>query len=237
MARVARVVAVDYPHHITQRGNNHQIVFSDDSDYPKYLSFVKKYSQEYDLGICCYCLMPNHVHFIAIPHNEFSLAKTFNFAHMRYSQYFNKKQRQCGHLWQGRFYSCVLDEPHLVMAAQYIERNPVRAKIVKKAQDWKWSSANYNTGKQKNDLVINTPLFGYISETQSTWERRLEKQDEENDMEAIRRNTKTGLPLGKDKFILRLEEEMGRELQSKPRGRPWLKEKSILAAPIKTKEK
>ena len=141
MTRIARIIAVDYPHHITQRGNNHRIVFNDDEDRKKYLSLVREYAQKYKISILCYCLMSNHVHFISIPHKEDSLAKTFNFAHMRYSQYFNKKTSSCGHLWQSRFYSCVLDEPHLIMAARYIERNPVRAKMVKKAWEWKWSSA------------------------------------------------------------------------------------------------
>jgi len=91
MARVARIVAVEYPYHITQRGNNRQIVFNDDADREKYLTLVKKYSQQYKTNILSYYLMSNHVHFTAIPYKEDSLAKTFNFAHMRYSQYFNKK--------------------------------------------------------------------------------------------------------------------------------------------------
>ena len=80
--------------------------------------------------------MPNHVHFIAIPQQKYSLAKTFNACHMRYSQYYNKKKNKKGHLWQGRFYSCALYAKHLYEAVRYVENNPVRAKIVKKAEQW-----------------------------------------------------------------------------------------------------
>ena len=86
MPRIARVVAVGIPHHITQRGNYRQDVFLDDSDRRKYLLWIQEYSQKYHLNILAYCLMRNHVHFIAIPQKEDSLARTFNTAHMRYSQ-------------------------------------------------------------------------------------------------------------------------------------------------------
>jgi putative transposase len=127
MPRIARVVAVGLPHHITQRGNYRQDVFFDTDDRRQYLLWIGEYSAKYGLSVLAYCLMQNHVHFIAIPREANSLAKTFNAAHMRYSQYFNKKLKQRGHLWQGRFYSCVLDESHLMLASRYIERNPVRA--------------------------------------------------------------------------------------------------------------
>ena len=86
MPRIARVVAVGIPHHITQRGNYRQDVFLDDSDRRKYLLWIQEYSQKYHLNILVYCLMRNHAHFIAIPQKEDSLARTFNTAHMRYSQ-------------------------------------------------------------------------------------------------------------------------------------------------------
>ena len=84
MARIARVVAVGYPHHITQRGNNRKEVFLDNDDRTKYLHLVDHYSKQHKLTLLSYCLMPNHVHFIGIPDKEESLAKTFNFAYMRY---------------------------------------------------------------------------------------------------------------------------------------------------------
>jgi putative transposase len=103
MPRMGRVVYKDNPHHITQRGNYKQKVFGKDEDYKKYLSWLKEYSTKYGVSILSYCLMPNHVHFIAIPREEDSLAKTFKACHVRYAQYFNKKQKRRGHLCKEGF--------------------------------------------------------------------------------------------------------------------------------------
>jgi putative transposase len=220
MTRTARVIVVDYPHHVTQRGNNQQTVFFDDSDRKEYLALIKKYSQEYDLSVLSYCLMPNHVHFIAIPHNEFSLSKTFSSVNAGYSRYANKKEVRSGHLWQCRFYSCVLDESHLIMAARYIENNPVRAKLVRKAWDWKWSSANFNIGNIKEDLIINKSLLEYINSTPTEWKTLLEEKENMEKIEQIRKKTKAGLPLVKGELISDLEKKLNRELQTKSPGRP-----------------
>ncbi len=154
MARIARVVAPGYPHHITQRGNYKQNTFTKDAEYSRYLKWLDEYSDRYKLPILAYCLMPNHVHFIAIPEEENSLAKTFHACHTRYSQYFNKKNNITGHLWQGRFYSCVLDDSHLYAAVRYVEKNPVRAKLVKRAEDWCWSSARAHLNREKSILPL-----------------------------------------------------------------------------------
>ena len=104
MPRIARVVSQGYPHHITQRGNYRQKIFSVDTDYAKYLSFVESESKRYGLKILAYCLMPNHVHFIAVPQSEDSMGKVFKYVNMKYSQCYNKKIGASGHLFQGRFF-------------------------------------------------------------------------------------------------------------------------------------
>lgn len=141
MPRIARVVAKNYPHHVTQRGNYKQPVFEDEQNYELYLQWLEQYSQKNHLDIWAYCLMKNYVHFVCVPRKDDALAKTFNMLHMRYSQYFNKKNNRTGHLWQGRFYSCILDERHVYAAVRYIENNPVRAGLVKQSEDYRWSSA------------------------------------------------------------------------------------------------
>ena len=98
MARMARIIVPNIPHHLTQRGNYRQIVFDTNNDRVQYLSWIKEYSERYGLKVWAYCLMDNHVHFIVVPSDTDSLAKTFNQAHMRYSQYHNEKIGQRGHL-------------------------------------------------------------------------------------------------------------------------------------------
>jgi len=146
MPRRARVVFEGVVHHITQRGNYRQNVFEDDSDKRKYVEFIREYSEKYGMKIYAYCLMSNHVHFIAAPVKEDSLAMTFKYSNMRYSSYFNKKNRRSGHLWQGRFYSCPLQFEHALEALRYVERNPVRAKMVELPWEYEWSSAREHVG-------------------------------------------------------------------------------------------
>ena len=146
MPRRARVVFEGVVHHITQRGNYRQNVFEDDSDKRKYVEFIREYSEKYGMKIYAYCLMSNHVHFIAAPVKEDSLAMIFKYSNMRYSSYFNKKNKRSGHLWQGRFYSCPLQFEHALEALRYVERNPVRARMVELPWEYEWSSAREHVG-------------------------------------------------------------------------------------------
>lgn len=219
MPRMARVVAVGLPRHITQRGNYKQDIFSDDKDRRQYLYWIEEYSAKYRLSIIAYCLMRNHVHFIAIPCEEDSLARTFNTAHMRYSQYFNKKLKQKGHLWQGRFYSCVLDEPRLLLAVRYIETNPVRAKIVELPWQWKWSSASAHIGIGEPILQVSN-FFKIVDMSYKSWKKYIISAQDEKVIINIRKHTLTGLPLGAHVFIEELEKKVNRKLTALRRGRP-----------------
>jgi len=217
MPRIARIVAEDYPHHITQRGNYKQIVFFEDRDYKFYLERLSVYCEKYKLSILAYCLMPNHVHFIAIPKQKDSLAKTFNACHMRYAHYYNRKNDLIGHLWQGRFYSCILDEKHLRAAVRYIENNPVRAKLVDGASQWNWSSAKEHLNKEKG--MIRLADISQFLEVED-WKKYLLHEEERKIIKRIRANTLTGRPLGNEVFIEKLETIFGKRLRPLAHGRP-----------------
>jgi len=220
MPRIARVVVPNIPHHITQRGNYQQIIFQNRTDRELYLGWIKQYSDKYGLKIWVYCLMDNHVHFIVVPQDSGSMARTFNQAHMRYSQYFNLREGKRGHLWQGRFYSCPLDEVHLYAAVRYVERNPVRVGLVKQAEDYPWSSALCHVMKINDPIISNDlPLLQEIPD----WRQYLSTPDEERMMQQIRSCTSTGRPAGSESFVMMIEELLGRALVPQPRGRPWNK--------------
>lgn len=220
MPRIARVVAVGFPHHITQRGNYRQTVFEDEEDYVLYLQLLEKYCKKYSLKIWAYCLMSNHVHIIGVPMDENSLAKTFNAVTMKYAQYFNQKRMVKGHLWQGRFYSCILDERHLYAAVRYIENNPVRAGIVKKPWEYKWSSARAHVGEDKNpNLLDDCYLLKEIDDCLVY----LMEGNNETLINNIRENTRKGRPCGEEPFIKTIEELLGKRLMVLPKGRPFKK--------------
>jgi putative transposase len=219
MPRRARIVAVGLPHHITQRGNFSQAVFENDKDRERYLSWIQEYSAKYKLSNLAYCLMPNHIHFISIPRQEESLARTFNTAHMRYSQYANRKNQRSGHLWQGRFFSCVLDGQHLVAAARYIERNPVRAKLVDKPWQWKWSSAAFHAQRGKSSITLED-IFKFIEIRPLEWEKLMIATEDKDTVESIKRHTLVGRPLGNSHFLETMEKRFQIKLPVLRRGRP-----------------
>ena len=217
MSRIPRLVAVEYPHHITQRGNYQQKVFEEEEDYLCYLEWLYDYSRKYSLKIWAYCLMTNHVHFVAVPMELNSLAKTFNTLNMRYAQYFNKKKKLRGHLWQGRFYSCILDEKHVYASVRYVENNPVRAGIVEVPHDYKWSSAKSHIYKRQ-DPVLSNDCF--LDREIIDWSAYLTKINDEDLIVRIRKSTKDGRPCGDEGFVTKMEGLLRRELKAQPRGRP-----------------
>ncbi len=215
MARISRIVAVEYPHHITQRGVRSMDIFKNDGDRNTYLQFIKEEMQRCDIDVLSWCLMTNHVHFVAVPHNESSLAKGFGEAHKRYTRMKNFSEGVRGYLFQGRFGSCVLDERHLLAAVRYVENNPVAAGIVKHAWDYPWSSAAYHVGNIEDDaLVQDRSLYGLVND----W--RIYLGEEQHDIfNTIRKATRTGRPAGDDDFTITIESRTGRLLRPAKPGR------------------
>ena len=222
MPRLSRAVAIGYPHHVTQRGNYRQTVFAEEDDYARYVELLSGFAPKYDLEIWAWCLMPNHVHFVVVPGCQESLARTFNTVHMIYAQYFNRKRNATGHLWQGRFFSCVLDERHLCAAVRYVEMNPVRGGIVQVPQDYPWSSANSHITGVRDRLLLGRC---FLTETLKDWGRYLALDQDREATAGIIKATKTGRPCGKDDFVRQMEGMLKRRFTALPRGRPSKKEK------------
>ena len=219
MPRMARIVIEGYPHHVTQRGNNKQKAFLDEEDYQAYLEFFERYREKHNLGVLAYCPMPNHVHISACPENTDSLAKTLRSCHMRYAQYFNKKYKRVGHLWQCRFYSCAMEEIHLYSTVRYIENNPVRAKLVERAGDWEWSSAREHLGIGKSIIsLLDISKFLTIGK----WGEYLcsDSEDIEKEVETLKKCTYSGKPMGSNEFIESLAKKFGNRVKCLPAGRP-----------------
>ncbi|MCL4796239.1 MAG: transposase [Bryobacteraceae bacterium] len=141
MPRLPRFVLPGYPHHVTQRGNDRQQVFLDEQDYGVYRRRLFAAAAEYEVTVLAFCLMPNHIHAICVPRHETGLTRMFRRLQGGFSLYSNVRRARCGHLWQERFYSCVMDHNHTFRAMAYIEQNPLRAALVQRAEDWPWSSA------------------------------------------------------------------------------------------------
>ncbi|MFH1317394.1 MAG: transposase [Candidatus Omnitrophota bacterium] len=221
MPRMARVVIPDIPHHIIQRGNRRQAVFLCDDDRKAYLDYLRLYAKPAGINIWAYCLMDNHIHLIVVPKHKTSLAEGFSESQKRYSRMINFREKWRGHLWEGRFKSYPLNELHLYAAMRYVERNPVRAKIVKKPWQYPWSSANAHVNKRKNQILDNCFILKEIKD----WADYISQEDENNDLIRFRMHCNTGRPLGDKEFIAKLEKISGRTLHVKKAGRKKLKKK------------
>lgn len=216
MARMARVVAEGMPHHITQRGNRRQQTFFSDDDYKAYIELMAEWCGEYEVDIWAYCLMPNHIHLVAVPSKAENLRLAIGEAHRRYTRRINFSKGWRGHLWQERFSSFVMDERYLLACVRYIENNPVRAKLVTSAEQWPWSSASAHTSG-KNDKLVN--VASMLSMISAGWEQFLTGALLSEEMEDIRQHERTGRPLGSASFIEQLESNLGRKLKPQKPGR------------------
>lgn len=215
MARLSRLVVPGYPHHVTQRGNGRCQTFFNDEDYALYRDLLAEAAQKSGAQIWSYCLMPNHVHIIVVPQDEDGLRRTFADAHRRYTGYINARRRVTGHLWQGRFGSVVMDEEHLAHAVRYVALNPVRANLVKHAEDWPWSSTRALVCGKDDALVTVGPVLERYGDFTDFLDNT---EENEQAFRALRQSETTGRPLGAEPWIERLEKLTSRTLRPKKRG-------------------
>jgi len=219
MPRIPRLVVPDYPHHVTQRGNRRQKTFFHTQDYEAYLEFIAAALPKAECEVWAYCLMPNHVHFVIVPHHENSLALLFKEAHRRYTRRINFREKWRGHLWQERFHSFVMDEQHLNATVKYVELNPVAAGLCEQPQDWRWSSVHAHLDAIDDELVSVKPML----EKFPNWADYLGGFQSTEMLQKVRKHTRTGRPLGSGNFIETLESLTGRSLRPLKPGRKPIK--------------
>jgi len=221
MARLARVVAPGVPHHVTQRGNRRQQVFFCEEDYATYKELLIEGCRSARVEVLAWCLMPNHVHLILVPKDEDGLRAALGESHRRYTRHVNSREGWRGYLWQGRFASVPMDETHLMSCLRYVELNPVRARLVRRARDWRWSSARAHLDARADGLVDPAKLAARVGD----WKRFLGEGLGADELDAIRAGERTGRPLGDARFVARLENRLGRVLARRKPG-PKLRSKA-----------
>jgi putative transposase len=215
-----RLVVPDYPHHVTQRGNRRMQTFFCDDDYRAYLQLLAEAKAHAGVAIWAYCLMPNHVHIVAVPDSKDGLSRLFRCVHRHYSRRINFRENWKGHLWQERFHSFVMDERHLLATVRYTELNPVRARLCQRAEDWPWSSARAHLIGCDDVVTDVQPMLDRIGD----WRCYLAAGASDSELEDIRRSSTTGRPAGDASFVAKLEALTGRELKKrKPGPKPAIK--------------
>jgi putative transposase len=202
------------PHHVTQRGNGGARTFFRDDDYGLYRDLLARHTREAGVEVWAWVLMPNHVHLVLNPSDPDGPRRALSRIHRAYAGYIHARRRKTGHFWQGRYGSVVVDEAHLAAAVRYVALNPVRARLVERAEDWRWSSARAHArgeadGVTRLDPVRDRfPRFGEL----------LADAELEPLAEALRKAETTGRPVGSPDFLAGLEAATQRVLLPKPRG-------------------
>jgi putative transposase len=214
MARLARVVIPGLPHLITQRGNGRARVFFGNDDYTLYRDLLAESCKAADVAIWAWCLMPNHVHLVLVPSDTDGLRRALAPVHRRYAGIIHERRKRSGHFWQGRFGAVVLDEQYLAAALRYVSLNPVRARLVKSATAWRWSSTRAHVDSKDDGMTARAPVRRRFRDFAAL----LDTEPEDNLFARLRAAESIGRPLGSDDFLTRIERQTRRKLKPAKRG-------------------
>lgn len=227
MGRSTRITLPNLYFHVLNRGNNKQLVFHDQSDYVYYTKLIKRYKDKFNFKLYHVSLMPNHIHHHMEPTKEGDLSRIMQRLPLAYAWYHNAKYQTVGHLWQGRFKSQLIDsDEYFVYCGLYVELNPVRAGLVKKPEDWKWSSYNFyahgKCDKLIEEIIDPDPFYMRLanepSKRQEIYRSSVETVMKEDFLKNIRHQLEGGA-YGSQEFIEKVHKVYGIGMK-KRRGRP-----------------
>ena len=218
MARRARIIVPGLAHHVTQRGNRREPICFEPGDQDVYRDLLAEQVHKARVEVWAYCLMPNHVHLVAVPQDEQGLGRAIGEAHRRYTNFINARGRWTGHLFQSRFASVAMDEAHLIAAVRYVSLNPVRARLCARAEDWAWSSVRAHLACTDDGLVTVRPMLDRLGEAGLAAQLQSSPKDE-TAFAALRGAETTGRPLGNADFVAGLERLLGRPIARRAPGR------------------
>ncbi len=229
MPRKPRFFLPDVPAHVVQRGNNRQPVFFADDDYRAYLGWLAEAAGRYGCAVHAYVLMTNHVHLLVTPETRASISRMMQYVGRRYVPYVNRVYGRSGTLWEGRFKGAPIDgEAYLLACSRYIELNPVRAGMVARPADYRWSSYRANALGEVDRLLSPHPVFlalaGEPVARCGAYRALFRGQVDDRQLDGIRSTLQTGTPLGGDRFRARIERtlkvKVGHDRRGRPRARP-----------------
>jgi putative transposase len=224
MPRPLRPIDEGLIYHVIDRGNNRQNVFHKPGDFEAFLGAIADLKQRKPFDLYGYCLLNNHFHLLLRPRGV-PISRIMQSLLVSHTQRYHKHHRSGGHVWQGRFKSPVIqNDEHLLTVLRYIEANPLRARIVKRAEGYRWSSYRAHGLGEPDQLIDKLTnyeeLSPYAAVRQRVWQRMVHQVMKEETLAAIRRSSATGLPFGKEAWVSRLAKKLDLDLTIRPRGRP-----------------
>ena len=231
MARLPRLTLPDHPHHVIQRGNNHQLIFNTPVDYRRLLEVLEEAAKKCQVAIHAYVLMSNHFHLLATPQTVQGLPQMMQSLGRSYVRYFNATQQRSGTLWEGRYKSTLIQgERYLLACMAYIDLNPVRAGMVARPQDYPWSSHGHYIGMRTDRLITPHALFWELGNTpfarEAAYAEMVQAGINSVQQAALTDATLSGWALGEADFVANLQKRTQRRVSKTNAGRPLSVSKS-----------
>ena len=217
MPRTARASIGGVCYHVMNRGNGREQVFHDDDDYAAFLNLLGRACRRRPMRVLAWCLMPNHFHLVLWPHGDGDLGRWMQWLLTSHVRRHHKRRGTGGHIWQGRFKAFPIQEDsHLLTVLRYVERNPVRAKLVRRAEAWPWSSAAARWVRSgRPEFLTESPV-----PLPRPWSRWVNTALTEKELAAVRQSVVRGSPCGDADWATAAARRLDLEFTLRPRGRP-----------------
>jgi putative transposase len=215
MPRTARIIVEDHCYHVLNRGNNRQVIFREHADYAAFVTLMREAQERAALPLLAACLMPNHVHLVVRPSAAGDLARWMHWLFTTHVRHFHAKHKSSGRVWQDRFKAFVIEEDaHLLTVLRYVERNPLRANLVSRAEHWHWGSLKWRSGSPPPLCLAPSPVplpdswLTYVNAPQTTME-----------VDALKDCINRQRPFGSERWVANAAQKFGVSSSLRPGGR------------------
>ena len=221
MPRTARASVGGICYHVLNRGNARGDVFHKDADFVAFIKLIAAANERLPMRVLAYCLLNNHFHLVLWPRNDGDLSRWMQWLLTSHVRRYHRHYHSSGHVWQGRFKAFPVEQDeHLLSVLRYVERNPLRANLVARAQQWPWSSLAWRASGERPDMLADWPIA-----CPRDWLARVNRAQSKAEEDALKRAIERGQPFGRDGWVRRTAKRLGLESTLRPRGRPRKTEK------------
>ncbi len=205
MPRRARAFAGGLCYHVLNRGNRKNTVFHDALDYDNFVGLIRSATARIPVRLLSYCLMPNHYHFVIWPRGDDNLSDWMHWLFTTHAMRYHRRYETVGRLWENRFKAFPIQQDHHLMTVmRYVERNPLRAKLVDQAEQWRWSSIAANPCARGKDLTTRPPI-----PLPANWVSWVNMPQTEAELKSLRHSANRGTPFGSHEWVEETAEQLG----------------------------
>ncbi len=221
MPRTSRASRGGFVYHVLNRGNGRSDVFHKDDDFGAFVNLMREAHERIPMRLTGFCLMTNHFHLLLWPHEDGDLSRWMQWLMTSHVRRYHRHYNGSGHVWQGRFKAFpVQSDEHYLTVLRYVERNPLRANMVARSQDWEWSSLKPTVRSGPEGLLCDGPIG-----KPAHWTRHVNGVETEAELKALRHSLARGTPFGDTQWQIRTAIKLGLESSLRPRGRPRKRKK------------